>query len=534
MEKKLSRLGKIGTLIPAIMMAGMMNCAAATFNKTPNSKSTSLGSQALVWQNDANKYNEKKAINTMTKVINSDLNQMKAYDRLEAKVQNEVVGYLAEMNANTLGLARLYKAAEDNTVANSGLTPNEINQIAHKKGVGTSDQVNVQVGRCEMQHFLHMVLDTQTLIRFRADEAEIAVMDEGDGHNEYLRFHTKGERDLRKESNAVLTAAKNDILAYTQYEYTVKGQKNGKEIIKKTETNLRNIETIVSKKDFNQNDYQTLLNLINETADLLPSTMFGTQAMRRGLVIEFASTYAMNHLLTNLTNLGYDINNYKAGAYAKGANKNTNKTNNLFEWNVAAIANATNKHAGVNLGIGATTQLANNWDLTIGAETNPSKGYNGANDSFQLLATGEFGKTTKNDNHFGLGAKAGFQFDKQGVSTPFGVNADYSWKINENFSLDFGVNSLANIQRSLLDIGTTIGATYRTKSWIIKFGVGVGYTYDWNKINGSENVPTNTPTTNTPKQPTYPGYGDDEVDRPGDTTDEGDIHNLPVKPDHSL
>ncbi len=516
---KINKLGKIGTLIPAVLAAGMLNCAAATFHNTPNnSKSTSSTNQTLVYQKAAEKYSEKKTVKTMTDLINSDLNKMKGYDKLEAKVQSEVAGYIADMNANSLELAHLYKALEDNTVANSGLTPQEMDKIAINKGVGTSDQVNMQVVGSAAQHFGHIAVGGKTVPLFGANDA--VIKDEGDGKNEYLQLIANGKYDSCEAATAILNAFKTDILNYTQYGYAVNGQ-DGKKMADQIAKNLDKINSLVSQSNFNQTHYQALLNTINQTADILHGASFwGTLAMCRGLVVEYASQYSLNHLTNHLKGLGYDINNLNFDSLAK---KDITLT-------PSATFNATNKHAGIGLGFTATKPLGQNWDISYGGEIDFNKGYNGGANSIQLFGTAAGGKTLNNGDHVSVGTKAGLQFDAKGVSVPFGFDAGYTRKINEKFSLYGAVGAVANINRALADIGATIGATYRTKSGVmLKFGVGLGYTFDWNKETSTTTTPTPNPT---PNQPTVPTYGEDEVIKPApDTTvDLGNIHDLPEKP----
>ena len=525
MGKKLSQLKK-GIVIPALLAAGL-NCFAATSRNTTYSKSTSLGNKTLVYEKASSKYNEQKALNTMNAILNSDLNKMTGYDRLEAQVQNEVAGYLAEMNANSLELARLYKSLEDHTIANSGMSLEQINQIAANNGVGTSDEVNVQVVRSAIQHYVQMFFDTNSSIRLRADEAEIAILDEGDGHNEnvdvithHLRLKNKGKRSLREEATAVLNAAETDILNYTQYEYTIKGQ-NGKQMANKISGNMSKIKLLVSKAKFNQNDYNALLKLVIDTADILPESMYGTLAMRRGLIIEFASQYAMNHLLTVMANLGYDIDNIQPGVFVEQGTKQN------VTLNPSASVSVTNQHVGTGVGLTATNPLGKNWDITYGGEINANKGFKGGLDSLQLLTSANLGKTLKNDDKVSFGTKAGVQFDAKGASTPFGMQAGYTWNINDNFSLDFGVNSLLNIQRSLMDIGTSVGATYRGKNWTVGFSLNLGYTATWNKDHNINPLPDplpqpeptpDDPTIDKPTQPTPPIYESDQGSTPGSSS----------------
>lgn len=530
MEKnklKFNKLGKVGTIIPALLMAGMLNCTAATFHNTPNSKYTSLGNKTLVYEKTAHKYNEKKAMNTLEGVLRSDLNQMAGYDRLEAKVQEEVAGHLNDMNANSLELARMYKALENQTFLNANLTAEEMDSITANKGLKTSNQDNVKVARSSVQHFMHMVLDTQVLVRFGAEEAEITSMDEQDGRNEYFKLKVNGKRDICQESKAILDYAKNDIQAYCEYECAVNGQ-DGKKVAKAIANNLSKIETLVAKKNFNKNDYNELSNLIVVTADMLPEKMFGTKAMRRGLMIEFASQYSMNNMLTKLQKLGYNVQPEEL-AKRKPAERN-------FTVNPTVTSTFSNNHIGIGTGVSFTNKLKNDWSISYGNEFVANMGFAGRPNSMQLFGTLDMGKKLKNQNEFSVGVKAGAELDSRGWSVPFGVRGAYTWNINKNFGVDFGLNSTANIQRALLDVGASVGASIRTKNMVIKFSVGFGYSFDLSQDKAP--VPAPEDPTVDPEDPTFepenpepPVYGEDEVEKqPEDeVTQKGDITELPEK-----
>ncbi len=548
MEKnklKFNKLGKVGTIIPALLMAGMLNCTAATFHNTPNSKYTSLGNKTLVYEKTAHKYTEKKAMNTLEGVLRSDLNQMAGYDRLEAKVQEEVAGHLNDMNANSLELARMYKALENQTFLNANLTAEEMDNITADKGLKTSNQDNVKVARSSVQHFMHMVLDTQVLVRFGAEEAEITSMDEQDGRNEYFKLNVNGKRDICQESKAVLDYAKNDIQAYCEYEYAVNGQ-DGKKFAKAIANNLSKIETLVAKKKFNKkNDYYELSNLIVITADMLPEKMFGTQAMRRGLMIEFASQYSMNNMLTKLQKLGYNVQPEEL-AKRKPAERN-------FTVNPTTTSTFSNNHIGIGTSVSFTNKLKNDWSISYGNEFVPNMGFAGRPNSMQLFSTLDMGKKLKNQNEFSVGVKAGAELDSRGWSVPFGVRGAYTWNINKNFGVDFGLNGTANIQRALLDVGASVGASIRTKNMVIKFSVGFGYSFDLSQDKQAPLPPVPTPEdpeeptvdpedpTIEPENPEPPVYGEDEIQKPSidengkekveDTTDEPVIS--PVEDDLS-
>ena len=556
MDKKLSQFKK-AIVIPALLAAGL-NCFAATSRNTSHIKSTSVGNKTVAYEKAAPKYTYQNAEKTLNDILNSDLNKMTSYDRLEAKVQNEVAGYLADQNANSLELAKLYKALEDHTVSYTmkkyNLTRDQINQIAAEGGVNdalynkiaaqfnghiTKDEINLDVVCSAIQHYIQMILDTNSMIRFRADEAEIAILDEGDRHNEYrdvivnhLRLNNKGKRGLREEATAVLNAAEAEIVEYTKYENTVNG-KDGNKMAKHITDNLNKIKSLVTKSNLTQKDRDSLKTLVRDTAVSMSEKMYGTLDMRYGLVLELASVYAMNNTLTVMANLGYDIDNIQPGVFVEQGKQQTTQTRNATI-NPEFNTHFTNEHAGIGLGLTGTNPLGKNWDITYGGEFNADKGYDTVDDSLQFLSKVEAGKTFNNDNRLSFGAKAGLQVDAKGLSTPFGVQAGYNWNINNNLSLDFGINSLLNIQRSLADIGASVGATYRGKNWTIGFHLGLAYTATWNKDRQVDPLPDLPPIVGDPisddqtQEP--PIYGEDEVIKPNpdETVNRGD-DNLPEK-----
>lgn len=507
MEKnklKFSRIGKKGIIIPALLAAGMLNCAAETFHKSPSSKYTSTGNKTLVYEQNASKFNERDTQNTLQTILRSDLNQLSEYDRLESKVQNEVAGYLSNMNADSLALALQYKSLEEHTFMHSGLTKEQINYIASNNFIGSNNQDNLKIVRSSMQHNMHMTLDTLTLIRFGASEAEISHLDEGDQHNEYLRFNTKGKRSISKESNAVLNLAENDIINYTNYEYLVNG-KSGEKISMQISSNLQKIKklvTTISNKQFSQKNYNDLLKIINSTAELLPEQMFGTIAMRRALITEFTSQYSINNLIFNITKLGYDIDNIKSSVFIEQDKKTT--------FDLSAKYNVTNTHNDTVLGTKWNTPLLKNWNITYGAELGVVD-TKSENNEYQVLGNLGVGKTFNNGSTLSLEAKTGIQFNEKNISMPFGANIGYNWKINDNISLDFGVNTLVQHNKNV-DFGGGIGVKFRTKSMIMSVGINGGYSVDL------------TPASKPNSTPEKEKYGSEEIIKPDDddVTDQGD------------
>lgn len=529
LQKGASKIGgKLAKLIPpAILTAAMLNfasCASTTGiqNRQEIKESTPIYRNAVA-QFESNT----KGLET---IYNSKLYNKQKYDTLEVEVRNELAQILAAMNKETLKLSTAYKVMEDQSLVNSNLSEAEITAIAKARGANTADEINLAVAKGEIQHYLHLMLDTLTMIRLGANEAEIAVLDENDSHNEYLRFNTKGERDLRKESDAVLDSTQKDILAYTDYGYNVTN-KDGRAAANAVENSLNKIKSLATSGNQTRSTYREIIDLIDQTAALLPSSLFGNLAMRKALIIEFVKQYLTNAMLTNLEKIGYDINNLKAGEIIS-ARKNTlngvqvrgNYLDN--DRNVAALT----------VGADGKTTWANkpNFDLKYGGEL----GFDlGDNFSFQVLGKVEPGFTTaKKNHHLSFPVKAGINVDNNAqVSTPFGLGAIYSIPIGK-FSLDFGVSSLANLQKSNVRLGGMIAATYDTGKVKIQFGFGYEHTISWDQtmtMSANEPIgPVDPIDPGKPDEPTEPdkpiGPINPDDDRP--IIDEGYTNPIPTEP----
>ena len=515
MEKKLkfNKLGKIGITIPAIFLAGMFHCKAATFDKSVYNSNTSLSKTTVSYEKIVSNYSEKKALNTMEDILGNKLNTVTNKNEYsDNEIQEELTEIVIDMNANTLSLACGYNSLESNTIKNSGLTQEQYNNIATNHGANTTNEQNLVVARSAIQHYMHIILDTQATIRLQADEAEIAILDERDGKNQYFKLTSKDKRDVRNESFALLNTAEKDIIAYCEYEYAVHGQ-DGANIAKQIKNNLTKIKDITTKAKVSENDYILLTNLVTKTADLLPEKMFGTQAMRRGVILEFASQYAMNRMLSRLQILGYDVS-----IQPEALVKNTTKMKNKVDLSVNT--NTTNKYTGIGFGLDVNTKLPHidNANLTIGGEINTNIGYKKEYDSTQALTKVGLSKKLNNNNDAYVGLKGGLQFDNNDISIPLGFYGGYKWNINDNFALDFCVNTLGNAQRMLFDIGTAVGATFKTKNVNIKLSIGFGYTFDLNPILSKTNQ---TDTSG-------PGiYGEDEIEKTPQSNDNNPDNKTP-------
>jgi len=517
MSKKLSKfgkLGKIGTAISTMLLTSMLHCNATTFQQkadvkltTPNAKYLSVGKTTKSYKQASSQYKSQKSFDTLFNILNSDLNKMTDYTILEADVQKKLAEMYAQMNANSLDLACAFKAFEYNTFIDSGLSLEEAIEISENRGDGTDDKVDAFVGRGSLQHFMHLMLDTQTLNRLNAEEAEIQTIDEIDGKNEFFKLNKNGNRNIIEDSSAVLNSMEKYILAYAEYEYAISNE--NKDNINVIKQNLSSIKELIVKRDFNTEDKDTLTKIINETADLLPENMFGTTEMRRGLLAEIVKQHVMNNMLEKLIGLNYDVNiNPELLA------EQMKKTNG-YNFTPSLTANISNTDSGFGIGITTTKPFKDDWDMIYGLKLNTN--FNSQGSTQQALGSVDFAKNLKK-NQFSIGLTAGGQLDSQGASLAVGMQTGYCWKINDKFSVDFGINLLSNIQRSIMNIGTTIGLTYRTNSgMLIKFGANLGY-----NLGLSNELGKGTGTTIVP-----PIYGEDQVQKPGDTTNAGNIQDLP-------
>ncbi len=500
---------KLSKLVPpAVLAATLLNFSA--FAKAPQ-KTTNVKATTPIYRDATRKYTTNdKALHD---VYYSDLFKMNKYERLEADVRNDLVKLLAEMNAETLKLSAAYNAAEKNSIVNSNLSIEEVNKIAKDR------TENAAVINGSIQHYTHLMLETLTLSRFRADAAEIMLLDENDHVNEFLRFNTKGERDVRNETEIVLAMAKSDAKQYVDYG---KGGKSTKAV--QIEKNLNKTKVMVTKSNQTKANYTNLLQVIDETATLLPADMFGTVEMRRGYVKEFAQQYSMNALLSHVEKLGYNVKDLKADEIISATKTNRTATKNSeTKFNALELrADAFNTNTTIAVGADARTTWTNDFDLTYGGEVDAIINYQGDH-AFQALGKIEPGYTFNNGHRLSVPLKAGINLDQNGVSTPFGLGVNYNIPLNKDFSLDFGASSLFNIQRNNVEIGGMVGVTYTTKKMKFKFGVGLGYATELTK-GASVNNGTIIPDPDLPDNPNIKPKPPVNTEHVGDTT------NSPILP----
>ena len=76
----------------------------------------------------------------------------------------------------------------------------------------------------------------------------------------------------------------------------------------KISANLTEIEFLITQSEYTEANTKYVLNLIYNTAKLLPD-FFGTLAMRRAIVLQFASQHRVNTMLTSAKLFGYDLDN---------------------------------------------------------------------------------------------------------------------------------------------------------------------------------------------------------------------------------
>ena len=521
-------------LPPAVMAAAILNCSAA-FAK-PNSTKAINNPTPILSTKTVNNY--KADTTAFHNLCSSKLITMKDYSRLEADVHNELVNLLTEMNNATLKLAHCYKTLEDHSIATSNLSTNEISAIAKARGKNTQDNVNMSVAKASLQHFMHVALQTVAGARCRAEFMQLMVLDENDSYNEYvkLKFNTKGERDIRKETNIVLTAAKQDLLGYVDYYAKVNGQKSTAASI---ERNLNQIYALLAHLDQVANNEPAILKLVNETATLLPTSLFGTLEMRRGLIWEYATNYLNIKTLDHLDAIHYDIYNIKAGDSIK---KSETKFNSM-----AAIFGISNTDASLTIGADAQTKWSNNFDLTYGLEAQGKLGFDQDKNPNSIQAMGKVqpGYTFNDKFHLGFPVKAGVEFDKDGVSVPVAAGALAEIKFNEHYGIEFGIEQEFNINRATGRTGAIFMFVWTPNKTKYKFGVDIGYGYSLQNEHAVNEQPDNTkpddqkpddqkPDDQKPddQKPEDPNKKPDEPKLiPGETLGStSDIHLIPHEP----
>ncbi len=505
LKSGINKLGdKLSKLVPpAILAATLLNFSA--FAKTPTAAKSSKAPTPIYKEAKVKYSTNDKALHN---VYYSDLFKMAKYEKLEADVRNDLVKLLAEMNAETLKLSAAFTTAEKKSITNSNLTVDEVNKIAQNR------TENAAVINGSIQHYTELMLKTLTSSRFRADAAEFHYLDENDHVNEFLRFNTKGDRDIRKETNVILNLSRNDITQYVNYAQG--GKTTSSTQITK---NLNKIQAMVSQSSQTRANYDALLKVIDQTADLLPATMFGTFEMRRGLIKEFAQQYSMNALLNKMEKLGYNVMDLKADEIISSTKMGKDTKFNTLE----ARTDVYNTNTTIAVGADMRTTWSNNFDLTYGLEADGKFGYDG-NHAFQALGKIEPGYIFQSGHRLAAPVKAGLNFDQDGISTPFGLGLDYTIPLNKDFSLDFGASTLFNLQRNNVEIGGMVGVIYSTKKMKFKFGVGLGYVAELNRNKGDNSTVVIPDIKPDPK----PNQEPIKTEHIGDT---GTSHLTPFNPD---
>jgi len=295
---------KIKKLTSIIALAGMLNNPFATALQANSDvasleKSISLGYETLNY-NEAT-YNEQSSMNTLKAILASNLSNVIDNNLTNEEIQKEINQHLASMSVNTLNLARMYKSLEDDTIKKSGLTSEEIYKASNKLTI-----------KVDAQHYLHTILDRLNLVRKSSDKDSLKTIFNL-YKNEYLEFSVDSTADMRKETNFLLSAFKSDIYTFIVLvldNNTGRASTLANEIL----SYLKELEYLVTQSEYNPSNCNYIFTLIEKIANLLPAEIFGDKAMRKGLIIEFATQHSMNTILTNLEMYGYDIlklTNYK-------------------------------------------------------------------------------------------------------------------------------------------------------------------------------------------------------------------------------
>ncbi len=309
-------------IVPTIALLGMLNSTslhAMTFHKSEMSKLTksiSLGYETLDY-NTAN-YSDKEAINTLTAILNSDLNKLIIDDKITEKdIEKEINQHLTKLNDNTLKLSRMYKALESQTIKNSGLTSQEI-----------YNQPSQLSNKVETLHYIHTTLDRLNLVRQRANKDSLDSVFKL-FKDENLAFEIDSANDIRIEINFLLYAFKEDIRTFLKIS---SGEDQEKEsLIEEIYSNLNELEYLITQTEFTQANSKYIYYLINKISEQLYSTKeFGTLSMCRGLINIYASELGNNALINNVEFFGYDVSNLtntknKKQSYNSNVAQNTEK-----------------------------------------------------------------------------------------------------------------------------------------------------------------------------------------------------------------
>lgn len=505
LQKGVSKIGgKIAKLLPpALVAATMLNCA--TLSAQPNNKTAVKAPTASYYDATVNNYTANAK--SFADIYNSKLFNMNEYSVLEKKIHADLADLLVKSNEETIKLSSAYKTMEVDSTLNSNMLNQEINQIAGDRGAKTSDTKNMHVAKIEMQHFLHLILDTTTLIRLGADEAQISSIDEHNdaNQNEYLRFNTKGQRDIRTESEVVLGLGQMDIAAYTEYAYKVAG-KNGNTAAATLNNNLARIKSLINQPGQSQAEYNQIMTLVEQTANLLPQSLFGNYEMRKALVLEYAQQYTINAMLDKLEKLGYTVKDFKAQDQL-----------NTVGWSIDTLGtqvDITNKGAHISLGLDSKISKPNSgFDLKLGTEVGANVG---GDHAIQVLGKVEPGYTFNNGQRLSMPLKGGLEVtpgaDKK-ISTPFGAGVTYNIPLNNKMSIDIGGSSLVNIQKQNVSLGGAVGWSYDTGKLKLRVGIGFGHNIEW----GNSQPSIDNPTIDDPSdEPTIdePTVDDPTVDEP--------------------
>ena len=513
MNKKLSKFVKT---ISAMALVSMLHCNvnATTFEKkadvkfkTPTAKVTSGGYKTLNYKKAADQY---KADTTLLKeILNFDYSKLTRNETEEAMAK-----FAGKIGAFNLELTRALKALEYNNWQDAGIDVESAQKIFEERGVNTDLKTNNSLQRGYSAHALHILFDSINMINYGADQSEIRSYDEIDSKNEFFEIKKDGKRNLLEDSTNFTNKIKQHILTNCEYE----------SILVNNPALLTKINNLFVKLDAAITECKTasIDQLINQGTELLPASM-GTEEMRQGIMTAYANQRGFNKL----------INKTKISEINPELITKTKSEDNKFVFNPIISVNTNNLETGFGVGLDVNKQFNDDWGISFGGMYNVGfgTGENKGNTSHEIMANANAERNINKNHAVSAGLNAGLRFDDKGVSTPFGVQGDWTLKINEEFEVNFGVAVGGNAQNKNMNVSGSIGATYKTKnknknkkkeesafSVVVKGGKIIDL--------GKENViktPGNT-------QGNAPIYGGDQVQQPGETIDKGDITEGGEKP----
>lgn len=286
----INNLGK-SKVIPALAMLTMLNTHGMSFNENKPEISIQRCHETVSYETAAKQFSSQDSFNTLKSLLKSELKNMDERKLSQAQVDEEIALYTTKINTNILDLAELYRAMENHTIDQHGGDLDKIYQIADRTAI-----------KVDAQHYLHDLLTRLASMR-------IGMNHDLNSDNTHLKNKTHTKSSIIDETNFYLYAFKEDINTFIFLGNDNNTELMNHEITSRINFNLNDIKYFVAQKNFTENDYNNLLAIINETAHILPKNIFGNnKEICKSLFAVIASLYSFNHTLTNLSELGYNLN----------------------------------------------------------------------------------------------------------------------------------------------------------------------------------------------------------------------------------